>query len=83
MSEEKEPTPSPEIPERNRRWLTLEDVKSALEEAFEDETERRLGKRRVGRSDQAGLSPKPRAQPRGKSKGPKTLSLEVRVNVWT
>jgi hypothetical protein len=40
MSEEKEPTPSPEIPERNRRCLTLEDIKEALEEAFEGAHER-------------------------------------------
>ena len=40
MSEEREPTPSPEIPERRRSCLTLEEVKTALEEAFEDEHER-------------------------------------------
>jgi hypothetical protein len=40
MSEEKEPTPSPEIPERNHRCLTLEDIKEALEEAFEGAHER-------------------------------------------
>ncbi len=40
MSEEKEPTPSPEIPERNRRCLTLEDIKEALEKAFEGAHER-------------------------------------------
>jgi len=40
MSEEKEPSPSSEIPEPNRMCLALEDIKEALEEAFEGDYER-------------------------------------------